>query len=259
MTLKFCDIELDQQFPIIAAAIHNGHNFSEYLERISALTSSERLREEDPFTGEWAQIFPNKIIANFSRFEVDLNRPPDKCIYLEPEDAWGLTIWNTKPTGEIIAKLQLKYEDFYTAVETGIRHMLGQFNKIVVFDIHSYNHRREGPSKPVAEPELNPEVNIGTGTMDRDFWAAVVDRFLNDMRNYDYFGRALDVRENIKFKGGYFSRWMHENFPQQVCCLSIEFKKFFMDEWRSEPDMKQLDEIRSMLKFAANVVLKEIE
>ena len=33
------------------------------------------------------------------------------------------------------------------------------------------------------------------------------------MRSYDYFGRRLDVRENVKFFGGQLPRWIHENFP----------------------------------------------
>jgi hypothetical protein len=70
--------------------------------------------------------------------------------------------------------------------------------------------------------------------MDRCHWAAVVDRFITDLRHYDYLGRRLDVRENIKFRGGYFSQWVHEHFPQTGCALAIEVKKFFMDEWTGE-------------------------
>ena len=42
---------------------------------------------------------------------------------------------------------------------------------IVVFDLHTYNHRRNGPDGPPADPAGNPQVNIGTGTMNRDRWA----------------------------------------------------------------------------------------
>jgi hypothetical protein len=47
----------------------------------------------------------------------------------------------------------------------------------VVFDLHTYNHRREGPDTPPAEEVGNPEVNLGTGTMDRRKWAPIIDRF----------------------------------------------------------------------------------
>ena len=67
-------INLDNSLPLIAAAIHNGYLPCEKAEHISALISLEWLREEDPYTGEWTKISMNRFIANFSRFEVDLNR-----------------------------------------------------------------------------------------------------------------------------------------------------------------------------------------
>jgi len=164
---EFCYVDLDHEYPIVAAAIHNGHFISEKIELNSALTEYERLREEDPFTGEWTEVSANKIIANFSRFEVDLNRPREKCIYLEPEDAWGLNLWHTKPSEKIVAEILSEYDEFYTQIESGITRLLERFDRIVILDIHSYNHRRQGPDKPADAPDLNPEVNIGTGTMDR--------------------------------------------------------------------------------------------
>ena len=83
--------------------------------------------------------------------------------------------------------------------------------------------------------------------LDRDRWAPVVECFLTDMRNFDFLGRQLDVRENVKFWGGYFPYWIHQTFPQSACVLSVEVKKFFMDEWTNEPDRVQLDAIRCAL------------
>jgi len=59
----------------------------------------------------------------------------------------------------------------------------------------------------------------------------LVDRLIEGLRGADYLGRHLDVRENVKFRGGQFSRWIHETFPGSACSLAIEFKKIFMDEW----------------------------
>jgi N-formylglutamate amidohydrolase len=216
------------------------------------------LREEDPFTGRWTQVCENRIIAHFSRFEVDLNRPREKCIYLEPEDAWGLNIWHSKPSIEIINKILSKYDRFYDQVDDGLKQLLQRNERIVVLDLHSYNHLREGPDNPPADPQINPEVNIGTGSMDRRYWAPVVERFLGDLSNFNFIGKSLDVRENVKFKGGYFSRWIHEKFPRKVCCLSIEFKKFFMDEWTGKGDEKQINEIYALLNSTLSGILKEL-
>jgi hypothetical protein len=44
------------------------------------------------------------------------------------------------------------------------------------------------------------------------------------------------VRENVRFRGGHLSRWVHTAFPGQACCLAVEVKKFFMDEHTGEID-----------------------
>ncbi|MBU0678352.1 MAG: N-formylglutamate amidohydrolase, partial [Verrucomicrobia bacterium] len=119
-----------------------------------------------------------------------------------------------------------------------------------VLDIHTYNHRRNGPDGEPADPAANPEVNIGTGTMDREQWAPLADRFITDLRSFDLNGRHLDVRENVKFRGGFFSRFIHEHFPKSGCSLAIEFKKFFMNEWTGELDNAMHDQIREALASA---------
>jgi hypothetical protein len=102
-------------------------------------------------------------------------------------------------------------------------------------------------------------VNIGTGTMDRALWAPLVERFIADLRAFDFMGRHLDVRENVKFRGGYFPRWTHETFPATGCAIAIEFKKFFMDEWTGEPDHAQVEAIRLALQSTVPGVLEELE
>ena len=59
---------------------------------------------------------------------------------------------------------------------------------------------------------------------------------MRDLREYEFPAGSLDVRENIKFDGGYFAQWIGERFPGTVCNLCIEFKKFFMDEWTGTLD-----------------------
>jgi len=245
--------------PLVATAIHNGHQVRKEAAEIMALSEKSRLREEDPFTGEWTTVGDTRIIGLNSRFEVDLNRPREKAVYITPEDAWGLQVWKTKPSPEIVAASLAEYDAFYAEVRRIFNGLEQQFGRFVVFDLHTYNHRREGPGGPPADPETNPEVNIGTGTMDRERWAPLVDRFIADLRNYNFRGRSLDVRENVKFKGGQFSRWIHQTFPESACSLAIEFKKFFMDEWSGEPDRQQLEEIRLALQSTVPGVLEELK
>ena len=117
-----------------------------------------------------------------------------------------------------------------------------QFGRFVVLDVHSYNHRRDGPDAPAASADLMPQVNIGTFSMDRQRWAHVVDPFMERLRAFEFRGQPMDVRENVAFQGrGEQTRFIHHEFPATGCAIAVEFKKFFMDEWTGEADPEALD------------------
>ena len=234
--------------PLIATAIHDGHEVRPELVEQFALTEEERLREEDPSTGRLTEVAPTRLIAVGSRFEVDFNRPRDKAVYQTPDDAWGLNIWKEPISTDCVARSLAVYDAFYQEVHGLLERATQRYGRIVVLDLHSFNHRRNGPTAEPADPYGNPEVNLGTGTMDRDRWAPIVDRFIHDLRHFDFMGRHLDVRENVKFQGGFFPKWVHQNFPTSVCVLSVEFKKFFMDEWTGQIDESQLGTIQRALQ-----------
>ena len=91
-------------------------------------------------------------------------------------------------------------------------------------------------------------MNIGTGSMDRGLWGALVDRFISDLSSYDFPGGRLDVRENVKFVGRAIPRFVHGTFPESGCALAVEFKKFFMDEWTGECFAREHATITSALR-----------
>ncbi|WP_162054047.1 N-formylglutamate amidohydrolase [Pontibacter pamirensis] len=244
--------------PLVATAIHSGHDVRQNISNLFALAAEERLREEDPFTDAWVVITDNQIIGHNSRFELDLNRSPEQAIYRRPEDAWGLNVWKEDFPEELARESMSRYDQFYADVKQMLTKIQEQHGCFVVYDLHTYNHKREGANGPAANPEENPEVNIGTGNMDREKWAPVIDAFVHSLSVYDYEGRHLDVRENVKFKGGYFMRWIHDTFGDKACVMSVEFKKFFMDEWTGEPDEAQVQEIRKALEHTTKPVLEAL-
>jgi hypothetical protein len=243
----------------VAAAIHHGHDVRDEVARHFALGEAGRLREEDPFTGDWTSIAPTRIVVLRSRFEVDLNRPREKAVYRKPEDAWGLEVWKNGLPDEVAEQSLAKYDAFYSRMRELLAEIESESGRFVVFDLHSYNHRRDGPDAPPADEALNPQVNIGTGSMDRSRWAPVVDRFIRDLRAFDFPGGRLDVRENVKFRGGNFPTWVHQAFPRTGCALAIEFKKFFMDEWTGEADHNMLRSIGAALHAAVPGVLEALK
>ncbi len=245
--------------PLIAVAVHDGHEVRSDVAKHLALSNSERLREEDPFTGEWAEVAPTRVVGLRSRFEVDLNRPRDKAVYRKPEDAWGLNVWKDQPPPEIFDRSLTEYDAFYDAMRKMLGEISQEYGRFVVFDLHTYNHRRNGPDGPTSSQEENPQVNIGTGTMNRKRWAPIVDTFIGALQSYNFPDGKLDVRENVKFQGGQFSRWVHETFPETGCSIAIEFKKFFMDEWTGKAESSDLDAIREALRFTVPSVLAALK
>ena len=55
------------------------------------------------------------------------------------------------------------------------------------------------------------------------------------------------------------ARWTHEHFPDSGCVISIEFKKFFMDEWTGVPDSVQLEAIQQSLQSTVPGVLAALK
>ena len=237
--------------PLVACAIHDGHDVRPEVAALFRLDEMQRRYEEDPFTGEWTSIAPTRIVGRRSRFEVDLNRPREKAVYLRPEDAWGWDVWRAQLPEEVIARSLAAYDEFYAHWKQLLERLVARHERVVVFDLHSYNHRRQGPDTPPADPDGNPQINLGTRSLDRGRWSRVVERFLAELGSYDYLGRRLDARENVKFFGGQLAQWTHANFPESVCVLAVEVKKTFMDEWTGQLDRPRFNAIHAALAQAA--------
>jgi N-formylglutamate amidohydrolase len=222
------------------------------------IDADERRREEDPFTAAWTAVGDNRVVAHRSRFEVDLNRPPEGAVYRTPEQAWGLEVWRRAPQAEVVERSMAIHRRFYARMGELFARLAEEHGRFVVYDLHSYNHRRGGPDAPPDDPEDNPQVNLGTGSLDRARWAPLVDRFLADLAAHDFRGRRLDVRENVRFRGGGFAQWAHATFPASACVLAIEWKKTFMDEWTGEPDEAELAEVPRALAATLPGVREEL-
>jgi hypothetical protein len=221
-----------------------------------ALPELDRLREEDPFTAQAIAGVPTQIIAHRSRFEADLNRDAETAVYRKPEQCWGLKVWDG-PLDDGIAERSLDYHRrFYGAVSDLLDEVAAKYPRFVVFDVHSYNHMRDGPNGPPTPPEKSPEINIGTFSMPREEWAWLLDPLMDAMRAYDFGGRHLDVRENVAFQGkGELTRFVHNRYPAHGCAVALEFKKFFMDEWTGQPNPAALAQMRGFIDHSASVAL----
>jgi hypothetical protein len=238
--------------PVLATAIHDGHDLRPDIADAMKLTEMDRLREEDPFTGQAVLDVPTHIIAHRSRFEFDLNRGEDEAVYRTPEQAWGLDLWKEPLQPGAVAQSLAIHAAYYAMLAQLLDGIANEHRRFVLIDVHSYNHRRDGPGKGATPQEKAPDINIGTFSMPRERWAGLVDPLMDAMRSFDFNGRRLDVRENVAFEGkGEQTRFVHERYPEQGCAIALEFKKFFMDEWSGAPDPCELEAMRRFIAFTA--------
>jgi len=241
--------------PVVACAIHNGHHCRPEVEAAFAIPQKERLREEDPFTEYFIRDVSNRVVVHRSRFEVDINRSAGQAVYLKPEQCWGLNVWREPPSSLLVETSLAMHRQFYAMLATMLSGVEATYGRFVVLDIHSYNHRRDGAAGLPTDPSLAPEVNIGTFSMPRRRWQHVLEPVMQAMRDFDYRGRRLDVRENVSFQGkGELARFVHEAFPETGCAIAIEFKKFFMDEWTGEPFREDLEALRALVRSLPPVI-----
>jgi N-formylglutamate amidohydrolase len=239
----------DFSLPVLAFAIHNGHHLPSELEETCGIDAKQRFQEEDPFTDGFAECFPNRIIVQTSRFAVDLNRSREKCVYQKPEDAWGLPVRKTELSPEMLAAMFKAYDTWYGMVKYETDKLLTKHERLLILDLHSFNHRRGGPDAEPDSPSQNPDIIIGRNNNPQARYPLFEQ--LRELLDGKYFGtKPLDCRCDVKFPGGYFSRWMNATFGDRVICPAIEFKKTFMDEWSGELNIHAYLELKALFHDA---------
>ncbi|MGM0508147.1 MAG: flavohemoglobin expression-modulating QEGLA motif protein [Fusobacteriota bacterium] len=236
---------IEKYVPYICTAIHNGDNLRKDLEEKIILNKDERWREEDPFTDQFIEPLPIRIIANDSRFEYDLNRRPEIAIY---EEAWGKKVWK-KPLLDKEKKLSLKkHQNFYKVLEALVKKIESKFGAAIIYDIHSYNYQRENQKKGL------PVFNIGTEKIDRNRFAKYIDRFKDKLKNIEFESIKNKVGENEVFFGrGYLLEYITNKF-QNTLVLATEIKKVYCNEKNKD----EYPEVISIIKHGLRTAIIDV-
>jgi N-formylglutamate deformylase len=236
---------LVQPGPVMVTAIHAGHTIRPSLHPWLEIGNQERLREEDPLTDFFLPVGDTVFRANRSRFEFDLNRPAEKAVTVDPDDTWGLRIWNPDlPQEEIDASLRL-HQRFYDLMAERVEAMIAEHGRILVLDIHSYNHRRNGADGTADPQSGSPDIDLGATTLDPDVYGGLLEQFAQGLRSRPVRGKSPDVRVNVRWEdGGNFPEWLHARYGDAACVITLEYKKIFMDEWGHEADILALQDLR---------------
>lgn len=232
----------DAATPIIGTALHYSSRIRDDLKPKLAITDEAKYFEEDPETEKFLGRILHTLTPNQSRFEFDLNRPPNTTIYTEPALAWGLTTWN-EPLSQYEQEFSLeKWYEFNTLIDCAVEDAISRFGYAIVLDFHSYNYQRTGDTD--WRTDGKPVINLGTRHLQLNDWGqGVLNDFLADLKKTTILGEPCMVEENGVFYGGYLNRRLAHLFGDKVITLSVEFKKVYMDEHTGEIYHDVLDDL----------------
>jgi len=239
-------IKIDRYEPAFSTAIHNGNRFSQQLVANCLLSQKERYQEEDPYTGSFIEKQAITIIAHDSRYEYDLNRKPDDCVY---ETAWGKRVWKQTLSDEAIMASLEKHAQFYRIIHSLINALREDFDQCLIYDIHSYNYKRY-------ERKDLPIFNLGTSSVRNKKWRPVITAWLSALQQCKIGSVLTTVAENDIFSGkGFLAMSCHEQYDN-VLVLATEVKKVFMDELTGESDEKVLASLQKEFNDAVSATSK---
>ncbi|WP_344802974.1 N-formylglutamate amidohydrolase [Allohahella marinimesophila] len=245
--------------PVLATAVHAGHAMREELRPYLEADEAELRREEDPLTDIWASAAPDHFLCRTSRFEVDLNRSRDMALATNPEHTWGKRIWRESPPQAMIERSLAQHDRFYGLMSDWIKSLITTHGKILLLDIHSYNHRRDGEYAPPASSSSNPDIDLGLTELNHDRYGSLIDVFSEALAQVPCQGRRPDVRGNVRYPdGGHWPEWVFAEFGDDVCTVTLEYKKFYMDEWTGHAYLPVVEDLRSGLAHAIEAATREL-
>lgn len=215
-----CDISFDPVHPYVCTAIHDGHRFAPDLEPLCQLSPDDRVFEEDPHTGTIALGLANNIVGLDSRYEYDLNRPPDAAIH---DIAWGREVWHGTLPAELAARSLAKHTAFYQVVDAVLAALMRRHGGGVVYDLHSYNGRRKGGTAA-------PAFNIGTEQIDKRRHRRSIDQMARQLAAVEIEGEGLRTAIDEVFYGRGYLATRCRQYDAKILCLPIEIRKFFCIE-----------------------------
>ncbi len=214
-------VKVEAYVPYACAAIHDGHHFRRELWDNCLHSGYDRWYEEDPETKNMVASQPILIAGCDSRFEYDLNRPPEEAVFVT---AWGKQLWR-EPLDEAMKQRSLrKHQNFYSVVDALVGKIESKFGVCVVYDMHSYNWKRWDREVPTW--------NLGTHNIDNERWGEEVEKWRKSLSEIEFphnIPQTADIN-NTFFGNGYFLKHITNKFDNTLV-LATEIAKVYCDEY----------------------------
>ena len=242
-------LKIERYTPYVCGAVHDGHQFRKSLWDNCLHTEYERWYEEDPSTKDMVASHPIVIAGCDSRFEYDLNRPPDGAIY---SDAWGKQLWKEPLSKTEYDHSLQKHATFYEVTHALIQKLEQLFPRVIVFDMHSYNWKRW-------EREV-PTWNLGTANINNERFGSIVNSWQEKLSKMHFpHGIRATTGINDTFQGnGFFLKYITTTFPNTLV-LATEIAKVYCDEYSGIIYPEVVKAVSEQLKELIPLQAKEFE
>ncbi|TPV33455.1 N-formylglutamate amidohydrolase [Paucihalobacter ruber] len=232
-------LKIETYVPFMCAAIHDGHQFRRELWDNCLHTEYDRWYEEDPETKYMINTQPIVLAGLDSRFEYDLNRPPEEAVF---ETAWGKQLWRNSLQIDMKQRSLDKHNNFYKVVDAVIAQLELQFTNCIVYDMHSYNWQRWDREVPTW--------NLGTTNIDNDRFGKMVEvwrKSLSEIKLPNNIKSTAKINDTF-FGNGYFLKHITSNFKNTLV-LATEIAKVYCDEYKQVIYPQVVESVRKALQI----------
>jgi N-formylglutamate deformylase len=191
------------------------------------------------------------LVPRWSRYVVDLNRPPDDASLYPGQNTTGLCpavrfsgepvyLPGQEPTREeVVSRVERYWRPYHDALRGELERLRAQHGRALLWEGHSIR----GSELPFLFEGRLPDINLGTsgGASCAPALQARLERVLGEQRGYDWVA-------NGRFKGGYITR--HYGDPARgIDAVQLETsQRNYMDEESFEYDEAKAAKLQPLLR-----------
>ncbi|GAB2512662.1 N-formylglutamate deformylase [Lysobacter humi (ex Lee et al. 2017)] len=206
------------------------------------------------------ELGASMLVPRFSRYVVDLNRPPDDASLYPGQNTTGLcpvTCFSGEPiyregeapdAAEIAARRERYWRPYHAALEAEIARLVDVHGRAVLWEGHSIR----GDGLPFLFEGRLPDLNLGTagGASCAPATQSRMETVLGGQDAYDWV-------VNGRFKGGYITR--HYGRPERgVEAIQLETsQRAYMDEATTQFDPARAAALEPLLERLMRAALGE--
>jgi N-formylglutamate deformylase len=191
------------------------------------------------------------LVPRYSRYVVDLNRPPDDASLYPGQNTTGLCpMWRfsgdpvylpgrTPTEGEVRARVERYWRPYHDALRAEIERLRAQHGRVVLWEGHSIR----GSGLPFLFDGRLPDLNLGTagGASCSPALQATLEAVLSAQSGYDWVA-------NGRFKGGHITR-RYGDPANGVDAVQLEIsQRNYMDEDAFAYDEAKAAKLQALLR-----------